>query len=241
MTKKVLVLGGTKGLGLSLALEAIKLQLSPCIVGRDFSAIQHLPQLTKANFLFGDILDRNNPITINKNFDYFIWSAGVFLKKQLHETTDIEIDAMIDLHFRQPIRLLRDYICSTKKSFHLIVIASCSGWKLRECESIYTGIKAAQAAFTRNLVPELIEKFRDIKVTLINPGGLNTPNFHKNNAHIMQEGSFLNPDIVAKIIWEKVLTQCGYFSEWQILRNKKNPEASDPIILAGPQLPEVPQ
>lgn len=239
MNKKVLVLGGTKGLGLSLALEAIKRQLIPTIIGREFEPLIHHLDLTNTKFVQADLLNRQCSIDIEYDYDYFIWCAGVFLKRPLHQTDDAQIDAMIDLHFRHPVLLLRDYLNKTIKPVHLIVIASCSSWKIRENEAVYTGIKAAQAAFARNLIPELHLRFPDAKVTLINPGGLATPNFHKNAEEFIQEGIFLNPDTVAEIIWSKSLAQQQPFAEWQILRDKKLPNPDRPVIIAGPQLPEV--
>ena len=241
-SKNALIIGGTKGLGFSLASAALTLGIKSTILGRTVLNSQILP--TGLNSIHFDLLEDNwyNTLPFDPHQDdYIVWVAGIFLKKPLIETTHFEFDSMINLHFRAPVFLIKEILKerykNTLKPMHLVVIASCSSWKLREFESVYTAIKAAQAAFARNIVPELLTQLPQSKVTLIQPGGLNTPNFHK--SYPIESGIFLEPDVVAKIIWEKVVEQKEIFSEWQILQDKKMPNPVSPIVQKGPCLPEI--
>ncbi|MEM9546925.1 MAG: SDR family oxidoreductase [Bacteroidota bacterium] len=242
MNKKAIFLGGTKGLGLSLAKKAAHLGMKPIILG---SSAQE-EEVSK------DFPDDNEAYTVdlcNMNdvdgaaygtgsIDYLFWISGVFLKKPLNEVSDFEIRRMTDIHFLGPVTYLRNFLKVQTTPFHLITIASCSSWRLRKNESLYTGLKAAQACFSRNLAEDIAEQLPGSKSLLINPGGLNTPNFWKNEN--IDTAGFLNPDKVADIIWDHVLNQKTVFQEVQILRKKPVVIGSDPIIKYGPQKPEIP-
>lgn len=119
-----------------------------------------------------------------------------------------------------------------------MVIASSSSWKLRTDQTIYTAVKAAQATFVRNLATEFQRDRPDSKILLVNPGGLKTPHFHKDFNYDI--GQFLDPDLAAGIIWNKVVRQTSIFKEIQILRQKGDAaEEQAPIIIDGPVKPEV--
>ena len=99
---------------------------------------------------------------------------------------------------------------------------------------MYCALKAAKAAFTRNFARELVRDLPGSKVTLINPGGLKTPNFWKNSGQDISK--FMDPNEVAKIIWNEIERQEEPFKEVNILRKSDGGHN----ISYGPRIPEQP-
>jgi NAD(P)-dependent dehydrogenase (short-subunit alcohol dehydrogenase family) len=163
---------------------------------------------------------------------YFFWVAGIHLKKPLLKATLPEMNRMIDVHFRTPMELIKGFHATRQSPYHLVVIASTSSWRLREHETIYCALKAAKAAFARNFARELAEDLPGSKVTLVNPGGLATPNFWGGQ----DVSKFMDPSVVAGIIWDKVQSQKKLYRELQIMRR----DDGTPRITYGPRTPETP-
>lgn len=236
-----LLLGATKGLGFELAVEASRRGIVPIICGRsvdDLADSPGLPANAKLRMLDFESETSVQAFALEEEpHDYVFWVAGAFLKKAHAALTDAEIDGMIDLHLRGPMKLMRRYLSRTRNSFHLTVIASCSAWRRREQEGLYTAVKAAQAAFARNLTPELVADRPGSKVTLINPGGLRVPTF---NRELMDGERFLDPARVAALIWDAMLGQTCAFLELQILRPSNAGANPTPVIVTGPVAPEMP-
>ena len=240
MAKTALILGGTKGLGLSLAGEAgaVRKNIWPVVLGR--SSPYNLPFKTRSIKI-----DLTNQASITNffqeniysSFDYIFWNAGIFLRKPLSSYSGEELDKMISTHLLGPIQFLRLWHLLQLKSkapYHLITIASTSSWRIRENETLYCALKAAKAAFTRNFARELVRDLPGSKITLVNPGGIKTPNFWQNSGQDISK--FMDPDAVAKIIWSEVEGQRDSFKEVQIMRN----DDGNPNVSYGPRISELP-
>lgn len=167
---------------------------------------------------------------------YLIWSTGVFLKSPLSEMTDEQIINLSELHYSMPLRLIHRFQQQHKFPYHLIVIASCSSWRLREQEAVYCGLSAAKATFARNIASDLHKGRPGSKVTLINPGGVRTPFYYE----LEEQGEgFIDFNWLSKYIWEVALNQNTVFEELQILRKKPVVVGSLPDILYGQKIPET--
>ena len=144
---------------------------------------------------------------------------------------------MIATHFSGPVRVLQllhlGLHYTLKHPYHLITIASTSSWKIRENETLYCALKAAKAAFTRNFARELVRDLPGSKITLVNPGGIKTGLFKGTDQDI---SNFMDPDLIARIIWNDVIGQTVPFQEVQIMRN----DDGSPIVSYGPRVPEMP-
>lgn len=236
-----IILGGTKGLGLALAQESSLRDVPPVIFGRtakDDSVKQELPQDAICQEL--DLTDEKSISRVDTsslNTKYFFWVSGVFLKKRLAETSLYEIDRMIAIHLSGPLKFIQKFHKAQEAPYHFITIASCSSWRLREDEAIYCSLKSAKATFTRNFAVEMTRDLPGSKVTLINPGGLNTPNFWKETQQ--NTSGFLDPNKIAALIWDKIQMQSTDFLELQILRKKPVVVGSEPIVESGAKLPET--
>ena len=221
MPIRSLIIGGTSGLGFSLAQESVKHNILPIIAGRTADD----PVLNKA-FPDGTIfwkMDLTDPNTLenldvihNLDIRYFFWASGIHLQKPLELVGDGEVDRMIDTHLRGPIELIRRFHKERQKPYHLVVIASTSAWKRRENETIYRTLKAAKVVFAASFAEELSRDLIGSKTTLVLPGGIKTPNFWKGNDKDISE--FMDPDEVASFIWNEIRSQEKYFLPIEILR-----------------------
>lgn len=248
-----LILGGTKGLGRALAIESLRRYIRPIVVGRSAEKLYEDPALHGAELFAADLTDIETAYRgISRGlFDsewtpkdlkpqsiaFVVWVAGVFLRKPIVEHSEKDIRQMINTHLTGPVSVLSALSETMKLShaaYHLITIASTSSWRVRENEALYCALKAAKAHFTRNFVGELVRDLPGSKATLVNPGGLKTPNFWENSGQDISK--FMEPDEVARIIWNTVLAQEKPFVEMQIMRN----DDGTPNVSYWPHLPEQP-
>ncbi|AUG78270.1 Short-chain dehydrogenase [Kitasatospora sp. MMS16-BH015] len=234
------VIGGTRGLGRQLALQAREAGLDTYVYGR---SVHTLDAAETAGLTLRE-LDLTDPASVDAaDLElpgplYLFWVAGAFLKKPLVETTDAEIEGLTSLLLTGPLRLLRRVLSTAPSSVHLITIASSSGWRRRENESLYCALKAAQAHVSRSLVPELVAADPANRVTVINPGGLAVPDFHTGLE--LDFGTMMDPAEVAGIIWRATREQTEPFQELQILRSREPGSEGTPIVSHGPRVPEQP-
>ena len=68
------------------------------------------------------------------------------------------------------------------------------------------------------------------KAALVNPGGRRTPDFWRDSGQDI--GSFMSPDDVASIIWDRVRTQESSYDEYSVMRNANG----SPQIREGVQM-----
>lgn len=236
--KKAIIITATQGLGFSLqktskqyGISSKTYSIGKCGVGES----KALPA-EKTDYA----LDISNEVTtkIEDNFDFIVWNTGVFLHKEFSKTTDAEIDTLIDLHYRFPLKIMRNLHQKQTKPYHFIAISSCSSWRMREFEAIYCGLCAAKATFVRNFANELSDNLPGSKVTLINPGGVRTAFYYEEDEPNLE--GYLNQEKMSNFIWSSALEQEKTFVEIQYLRNKTSVCGfSEPIIEYGTKCAET--
>lgn len=225
-------------MGLALAWETQRRIICPIITGRSVhESFSKFPpdcrwkalDLTK-NISIEDFFE------FDDCFDYVFWVSGRLIEKPFIDLESQELYEMTLLHYVGPIEFLRNLIRSQieyQKSFHLVTISSTSSWRVRNNQAIYCSLQAAKSAFTVNFVRELVRDLPGSKVTLIHPGGMKTELFKDTNT---DTSNFMDPDVVAKIIWDEVESQDSLFKEVQIMRN----DDGTPDVSYGPRMPELP-
>lgn len=251
-----LILGGTKGLGRALAIESLTRGITPMITGRSTETAMEDPALDGALFRK---LDLSDPEDINSGtrvyellgrgdvapqFSHVFWVAGIFLRKPFTDCTQEEIARMTAVHFTGPLAVLAAVHRIQKIAnpladrpgapYHLVTIASTSSYRIREDEAVYCGLKAAKAHFTRNFAVEIQRDLPGSKVTLVNPGGIATPDFWDGTGQDLAQ--FMDPAGLAKIIWENVAEQNGAYMELHVPRS----EEGKPLPMYGMMPPEPP-
>ncbi|MFB6566364.1 SDR family NAD(P)-dependent oxidoreductase [Streptomyces noursei] len=232
------VIGGTHGLGRALALSAHARGLRTVVYGRTAESLSDDGLLPRHLDLCDPRSVRDTDVEVPAPC-YVLWVAGAFLKKTLADTTEDEVEQLTRLLFTGPVNFLRRLLAAAGGPVHLITVASSSAWKRRERESLYCGLKAAQATFVRNLVPELLAAHPENRVTLVNPGGLAVPDFHTGLA--LDFGAMMDPDRVARIVWDIAADQRRPFTEVQILRSSAPGSEGTPEVSYGARTPQAPE
>jgi len=238
MAKTALIIGGTKGLGLSLAWEAQRREIWPMITGRSVhkSASKFPPNCGWKTLDLTNWLSVEDFFEFYNCYDYVVWNAGELIEKPFKDFTLKELLQMTLLHYVGPIEFLRNLITwqrEYEKSFHLITISSTSSWRIRDNQAVYCSLQAAKSAFTSNLSRELARDLPGSKTTLFHPGGMKTRLFKGTKT---DTSNFMDTDEVAKIIWNEVENQRTPFHEVQIMRN----DDGSPNVSYGPRMPESP-
>ena len=235
MQKRILVLGGTSGLGEELARAAACADYSVTVAGL-------LPtncQLVKQGY--AEPLELNltvDQIVLPEDlgpFDAVIWAAGAQYKKRFENHSRQEVRDMCRLLLEGPCMVLTEIIKRQKaatRPFHLVVIGSTGVWRIRGEEALYGALKAAQAHLTRNLSACLPDELPGTKLLLANPGAMRTPFW----AHDTETDTsvFMDPCIVANLIWDEMQRQTTPFREIQIIRQ---PPDGSPKLIEGACLP----
>src|SRR5687768_4056861 len=244
-----LILGGTKGLGRALAIESLAYDITPIVTGRSVDEAAKDPDLRGAEFRKLDLTDPADVLDgeLYKDLgdvDYVFWVAGAFIRKPLTDSSLQEVTDMTELHFVGPVaaisaihrvmKMARPLADRPGQPYHLVTIASTSSWRMRENETLYCALKAAKAHFTRNFSREMARDLPGSRATLVNPGGLKTPNFWGETGQDI--GAFMEPAEVARIIWERAYAQSAPFDEYQIIRNADG----TPRVEGGARMPESP-
>ena len=108
--------------------------------------------------------------------DVLVNNCGVYLEKQLIESSLPEIQRQIDVNLRAPILLTHKFLALLNKGSSSIVvnISSIAAQSTPAGQSVYSASKAAVTAFSSSLRKELNP--RGIRVTVIHPGSVNTWN-----------------------------------------------------------------
>lgn len=244
-----LILGGTKGLGRALAIESLARGITPIVTGRSAEEASADPALAGAEFRKLDLSDPADVLDGKlyaglEDAGYVFWVAGAFLRKPLTDCSLQELTDMTELHFVGPVAVLaaihrimkmaRPLADEPGHPYHLVTIASTSSWRMRENETLYCALKAAKAHLTRNFCREMARDLPGSKATLVNPGGLKTPNFWGTTGQSIDK--FMEPAEVAAIIWERARAQAKTFDEYQIIRN----DDGSPRVEEGARMPESP-
>ncbi len=245
-----LILGASKGLGLEIASQARNHGMIAVAVSRSVSGsyatmhegwVGRQADITDPTAVI-DILELHATLPITHVF----WVAGIpprsrtssrdgkSYKMNLMGSTYEDVEAMMRTHLIGPINIFRECMRRAWRTpIHFVTIASTSAYRMRENETLYCTVKAAKAHFTRNFARELVRDLSpQCKTLLVNPGGMRT-DFLKDVADV---STWMDPAVVAKIIWDRVAAQTRSFEEINILRQ----DDGSPKVVDGPQAPETP-
>lgn len=188
-----LIIGGTSGLGLSLA-KQLRDTYSVHVTGR--KAIEEddiaFHQLNLSNL-------RDTPQLIEKlvselpQIDLFIHAAGFFQDGTITDVTPEQVDEMLSVGLNSAIYATQQLLLKQDSLPEFIAITSTSQWTPRLYEPVYTAAKAGLAAYARSLSLDPRVK----KAIVAGPAGMAT-NFWKGTDKTAHDTSkMLSPDWVA--------------------------------------------
>jgi NAD(P)-dependent dehydrogenase (short-subunit alcohol dehydrogenase family) len=249
-----LLIGASRGIGRTFALEAARRGVLPTVVARRFDP-DDAELLEAAQIVHADVSHPAGRDLLRHQLDwrskYVFWVAGAYARSAFSETKQDDVDRALAMHqagmvrFMQAMHVHRQRMTDDRRSGHVprgscpimyVVMGSISSYKLRKGEAVYAMAKAGQAAFLRNYAGELAEAFAGSRILLVNCARLGSePGEQKLDAG----GKRIDPGLVAKLVWglidgkDPIMNRP--FTQLNIERT-----SDKPIVTYGPQLPEIP-
>ncbi len=184
--KTVLVTGGVRGIGRSIALKFKEKGYRVCAVySRDEENANALAALGVETYK-ADVSSEKDVVELFQKIgvvDVLVNNAGVSLIKQIQDVSYAEYDRVMSVNMGGAFLCSREAAKGMiKRQAGLIVnISSVWGEVGGSCESVYSASKAALLGFTKALAKEL--GWSHIRVNSVSPGVIDTPM----NAHFTNE------------------------------------------------------
>ena len=184
--KTVLVTGGVRGIGESIALAFAKKGYRVCVTySKDEANAQRMRE-SGFEVYKADVAVEADVVALFKNIgrvDVLVNNAGVSLIKQIQDVSYEEFNRLMSVNVGGA------FLCSREaakgmidRGAGLIVnVSSVWGEVGGSCESVYSASKAALIGFTKALAKEL--GWSGIRVNCVSPGVIDTPM----NAHFTKE------------------------------------------------------
>jgi 3-oxoacyl-[acyl-carrier protein] reductase len=184
--KTVLVTGGTRGIGKSIALAFLKKGYRVCVT---YSKDEVSARQAQAEGLEVYCADVSAETVVKELFqklgkiDVLVNNAGISLIKQIQDVEYEEFQRLMSVNVGGAFLCAREaakYMISEQSGL-IVNISSVWGEVGGSCESVYSASKAALIGFTKALAKEL--GWSGIRVNSVSPGVIDTPM----NAHFSKE------------------------------------------------------
>ncbi len=199
--KKVLITGGSDGLGKTIAKELSK-DYKVYIAAVDEEKLKTVSKLLNCEYQVCDVSDHTQVEKMIKKIgkiDVLINCAGLWIQEELDFNDYARIQKVVDVNLLGVINCAKACLPAMKKSKggQIININSQAGINHKQERVVYNASKWGVTGFSKSLEDE-VKKY-GIKVTDIMPGKMKTDMFKKMNIEkSMADG--LDPKEVAKLI-----------------------------------------
>jgi len=201
--QNALIVGGSSGLGLELAVM-LSATHNVIVTGR------RDPKSEKVDFRLLDLSAGNRLADGLDGFvaklpriDLLVYAAGFYQEGNISDLSDGDIAAMADVGLLAPAMLLQRLLKKQNGLPGFIAITSTSQWTPRLLEPIYTAVKAGLGMLANSV--SLDERIG--KVLVAGPAGMNT-RFWENSPRDM--GAMLDPKWVAEQILDQYSSNFKY-------------------------------
>lgn len=175
MDKKIaIVTGGSSGMGLAISKKLKQMGMEVVIFD-----IQNPPD----DFSFYHVDIRNDEqikaaISQIPKIDILVNNAGIYFEKYLEDTTNDEIDKMVDVNIKGTYLITRNAFQKVKESKgNIVIIASCLGLVPELTSPLYCTTKAGLIMFTKCLAQQYADC--GVRVNCVLPGPIDTPLLQK--------------------------------------------------------------
>lgn len=212
---KVLITGGSSGIGLALAKKFLANDNTVVITGRNLGRLEKVMKENPGLHAFQSDVTKNQEVekltaTLMDKFggiDVLINNAGIMnLVNSGLATNDVDKQMEeIEINYNSPIRLLHNFLPQLINSDNAILINVSSGlaYVTFSQAPVYSGTKAALHFWTMAIRPQL--KGHRIRVVELMPPVVDTP--LADAANISDSGSLkpMKPEILADIFWKDLV------------------------------------
>ncbi len=208
--KTVLVTGGTRGIGKSIALSFLKKGYRVCVSYAKNQEDADRASTDGLEVYRADVaIEREVKALFSKigKVDILVNNAGISLIKQIQDVSYDEYDYLMSVNMGGVFLCSREAAKGMidRQSGLIVNISSVWGEVGGSCESVYSASKAAVIGFTKALAKEL--GWSGVRVNCISPGVIDTPmnaHFSAQELQAMQEeipvGRMGNGEDVAKTV-----------------------------------------
>jgi short-subunit dehydrogenase len=186
--RKVLITGGSSGIGAATARAFAARGFPVAVAGRDMTALRKIADETGGVCVPGDLRDHGVPQhTVELaaealgGLDVVVSNAGAGWSGPFASMMDEEIDALLDVNLRAAAHLSRASLRYLRPGRgHLVFVGSIAGVVGVAGEAWYSATKAGLTTLASVLRAEL--KDEGIGVTLVTPGVVDTAYFERRNS-----------------------------------------------------------
>lgn len=191
----ILITGGVRGIGKSIALAFLKKGYRVCAVySKDEQSAKEVEALGVETFR-ADVSKEDEVVALFKqvgNVDVLVNNAGVSLIKQIQDVSYAEYQRVMDVNVGGAFLCAREAAKGMidRQSGLIVNISSVWGEVGGSCESVYSAAKAALLGFTKALAKEL--GWSKVRVNSVSPGVIDTP---MNSHFTAEEMSLLRDEI----------------------------------------------
>ena len=232
--KKALVVGGNSGIGLSIVLQLIDMNVKHIyIVGKDEVDIKDIPENYSTKFSEKVSFEKLN--LINEEYDVFekirdvdglIITAGFGRVAPFEELTEAEISNIIKCNELGVIRIIKSYYDKIKSEndFYCAVMGSIAGHIASPLFSVYGASKMGLCGFIENINAELRASKCVNRILDVSPGSIKGTKFNGGNNQI-ESTRVLAKEIIFQMIKREMLYIPDYDSVYgDVLRRyNENP------------------
>ncbi len=168
--KVAVVTGGSSGMGLAISKKLRNMGMHVIVFDK---------QIPPEDFEFYHVDISNDEeikaaLTCIPHLDIVVNNAGIYFEKYLEDTTNEEIDTMVDINIKGTYLMTRNAIEKIKASKgSIVIIASCLGLVPELTSPLYCTTKAGLIMLTKCLAQQYAEL--GIRVNCVLPGPINTP------------------------------------------------------------------
>src|ERR1700761_1054803 len=183
--RKVLITGGSSGIGAATAEEFAARGFLVAVTGRDSRALDHVARVTGGVSIPGDLREPGCPRRVVDaaaaaldGLDVVVSNAGVGWAGPFTEMTDEEMDELLDVNLRAPAHIAHAALAHLRpESGHLVFVGSIAGLLGVAEETWYSATKAGLGMLADVLRAEL--RAERIGLSLVIPGVVDTPYYER--------------------------------------------------------------
>lgn len=167
--KVAIVTGGSNGIGEAIA-NKLK-ELGAKVIIFDTKKPKSTFEYYKVNITKDNEIKK--AVNLIDRVDILVNNAGIYFEKYIEQTTDEDIDNMVDVNIKGTFKVTRNLIDKLKESKGCIVnIASCLGLVPELTSPLYCTTKAGIVMFTKCLAQEYADL--GVRVNCVLPGPILT-------------------------------------------------------------------